>query len=234
VTSDKSDISEKIKAAINFGLVPLLRQEGFRRQEANFYKREEHVLTVVNVQSSQHNSATIPYFDEGRFTLNFGVHFPSVAKVLHGADPMPPLPKEHFCLLRRRVGMLMPGGGDHWWTVTSSTDAEGLGAELNSIRQMYVWPWLSKVRNGAGAAREMELNPGALSGNLATAAAAFIVLGQREKASELVEKQLEDLERQRERCHPSNQALLERYIAELKGWAADNQLGGLSSSGKTP
>jgi len=84
---------------------------------------------VLNVQASQSNSGA-----DDKFTLNLGRYFPSVARVVGGPEPQG-LPKEYESTIRRRIGRLMPGSSDHWWSVSSSTDPDKLGAEVASIVQ---------------------------------------------------------------------------------------------------
>jgi len=114
--------------------------------------------------------------------------------------------------------------------VTSRTNIEDLAAELKSAWHMYISPWLAKVGTVSGIAREIEEHPNAIGGSLATAAAAFIVIGQPEEASRLVNRQLEDLRAQLATCHPANTALLTGYIAELRRWASAQSLPGLKES----
>lgn len=90
-----SEIGKRIAAIVDAGLAPHLRAQGFRKRGVNFYRTDGAAIQVVTVQSSQAN-----YGDSGKFRVNFGVHFPEVAKVLHGSDSMPKLRSEPYCLLR--------------------------------------------------------------------------------------------------------------------------------------
>ena len=213
-----NDVAKKIKVIVDLGLRPLLKQAGFRKGGTHFSKVDQESLEIINVQSSQWNNTS-----SGKFTLNVGVHFGTVARMLHGTDPMPAIPKEHYCLIRRRVGMLLPGGKDHWWVVTTDTDAESVAAELSSAWRDYISPWLEKFKTTAGAAHELEKDNGMYSW---TAAAARLVLGEREKATRLVETAIEFLRTNSDFAHPANAALMEKRINEIRLWAAAHGLTG--------
>jgi len=90
-----SEIAKRITAVVDEGLSSLLKKEGFRKRGINYYRTDGDAMQVVTVQSSQGN-----FGDSGRFRVNFGVHFPAVAKVLDGSDPMPEFPREPYCILR--------------------------------------------------------------------------------------------------------------------------------------
>src|SRR5690242_14701265 len=107
MTTRMNDTAKKDRAITALGLEPSLKEAGFRKGGTHFSKGDREALQVVDVQSSQWNTGA-----SGKFTLNAPVHFSSVVKMLHGIDPMPSAPKEYYCVLRRRVGMLLPAGTD--------------------------------------------------------------------------------------------------------------------------
>jgi hypothetical protein len=98
---------------VDRGLPQQLKQAGFRKNSTHFSRTDGDALRVINVQSSQWNTAS-----SARFTLNIGVHFACVAVMLYENGPMPAPPEEMFCLLRTRVGMILPAGAGRWWVVT--------------------------------------------------------------------------------------------------------------------
>jgi uncharacterized protein DUF4304 len=213
-----NDTAKKVRAITALGLEPSLKEAGFRKGGTHFSKGDREALQVVDVQSSQWNTGA-----SGKFTLNAGVHFSSVAKMLHGIDPMPSAPKEYYCVLRRRVGMLLPAGTDKWWAVTPKTDAESVAAELSLAWKDYIWPWLERVRTIPGAAEELENGRG---GELWAAAAARLVLGEREKAGRLVEKMIEVLRTDRDAAHPANADLTAKHLGKIQQWAIEHGLDG--------
>jgi hypothetical protein len=211
-----NDNARQIKAIVDRGLAPLLKQAGFRKNSTHFSRRNGEALQLINVQSSQCNNASL-----ARFTLNVGVHFASVAEMLYGNDPMPSPPREMFCLLRTRVGMILPAGADHWWIVTPDTNVESVAGELSSAWNDYISQWLEKNKTIAGAAPELE--KGMLVHPLATAAAR-LVLGEREKAAQSVNAVLERFGTALQDSHPANTELIATRIKEFREWAANHRL----------
>jgi hypothetical protein len=103
---------------------------------------------------------------------------------------MPAIPKHYYCLIRKRVGQFLPDRADRWWIVTPLTNIRDVAAELSSVVNDYVLAWLTKVETISGVATELEQGPDPLSGGLWTAAAAKLVLGEPERAGELVNSKL--------------------------------------------
>jgi hypothetical protein len=114
----------------------LLKKEGFRKRGTRYYRTDGDSIQVVTLPSSQWN-----FGGSGRFRVNFGVHFPAVAKVLDGADPMPEFPREPYCILR--AAWSFP---DRWWEVDPTTDVTRIADELRTYWQEVVWPWLETVQ----------------------------------------------------------------------------------------
>ncbi|HEY2121935.1 MAG TPA: DUF4304 domain-containing protein [Candidatus Acidoferrum sp.] len=222
-----SEIAKQIKAIADLGLAPLLKQAGFRKRGTHYARVKGEALQLINVQSSQWNMSS-----QGRFTLNIGVHFSSVAKMLMGADRMPAVPKHYYCLRRKRVGQLLPDKADRWWTVAPQTNASDVAAELSSAMNDYVLPWLTKVETISGVAMELERGPDPLSGGLWTAPAARLVLGEPERAGELARTMLDDLSNELKSCHPGNKALLTSHIEKLNQWVVDHNLLGFTKAEK--
>ena len=153
-----SEIAKQIKAIVDLGLAPLLKQAGFRKR-TNYARVGGESLQLINVQSSQWNMGL-----QGRFTLNTGVHFSGVAKMLMGADPMPAIPKHFYCLIRKIVGQLLLDKADRWWIVTPLTNIPDAAAELSSAINDCVLPWLTKVETISGVATELERGPDPFNG----------------------------------------------------------------------
>ena len=81
---------------------------------------------------------------------------------------------------------------------------------MNATAAKYIVPWLSKVESISGAASEI----------------AFIVMGQSEKASQSISKQLEYYKTELANSHPANANLMSGYIEELKRCANAQKLPG--------
>jgi len=205
-----TEIGKRIAAIVDAGLAPHLKARGFRRRGVNFDRTDSAAIQVVTVQSSQTN-----YADSGKFRVNFGVHFPEVAKVLHGSDKMPKLPSEPYCLLRA-IGTLP----DRWWMVGPVTIAGNLVSNLGTYWSEVVWPWLEANKRLPEAAKTLA------SQNLVAAAAARLVLNERDEAVCLVKDCITDLEHaiQAQSAYPENAQLLAARLKNARDWAASQHL----------
>jgi hypothetical protein len=211
-----NEIAKRIKQIVDRGLAPSLRQAGFRRNGMSFHRLDGEALHVVNVQSSQWNSRA-----SGKFTINVAVDFADVTKLLPGRQPMPTIPKEYCCVLRMRVGNLMPDNRDHWWTVTPETQDEHLTAELMTVWTDYIAPWLEKFRTVSSIAENP--NQGALQ-NVFAQAAANIILGDRAKAGQQIEAQIRRLHEDPAYLQLHNAKLKDDRLTMFRNWAADQGL----------
>jgi hypothetical protein len=177
-----TELSKIINTAVESGISPPLRSKGFRKVSTHFFKTEDVVTRVVNVQSSKWNSS-----QEARFTINLGLYFPAIAESLD-LPRMPAHPKEYCCILRTRIGALLPVQKDFWWEVASNTNANELSKELNEVLTRYGLPWLEQNSELVKAADELERKQYYLA-----ASAARLELGQRDKAATLARTALKTL-----------------------------------------
>jgi|SRR5271163_1513503 len=208
--------AKQIKAIVDRGLAHQLKQAGFRKNSTHFSRTYGEALQVIDVQSSHWNTSS-----SARFTVNIGVHFASVAVMLYGNDPMPAPPREVFCLLRTRVGTILPARADRWWVVTPDTNVEFVAAELSSAWNDCILPWLEENKTIAGAVPELEK---ATRVHPLAAAAARLVLGEREKAAHSVNAVLERFGTALQDSHPANTELIAARIKEFREWAANRGL----------
>jgi hypothetical protein len=126
-------------------IAPALQAEGFRKRRHAFNRAAgDGIVHVIHFQMGAFQppgTPEIPYWRPsryGRFTINLGVHSPGLE--LH--QRRTGWVNEYDCQLRRRVGGLLPGGRDRWW----SLDDPGTGgAAANAIRQVCL-PWLDRYR----------------------------------------------------------------------------------------
>jgi hypothetical protein len=210
-----NEIAKRIKQIVDRGLAPSLKQGGFRRNGMSFHRHHGEALHVVNVQSSQWNSQA-----SGKFTINVAVDFADVAKLLPGWQPMPTTPKEYCCLLRMRVGNLLPDDRDHWWTVTPDTKTEEVSEELVGVWKTYIAPWLEKFKTVSSIA---DTDPAVLQ-NVFSQAAANVMLGDRTKAAQLIEGHIRHLQEDPTYLQPHNVKLKQDRLAMFRSWAADQGL----------
>jgi hypothetical protein len=206
-----SEIGKKIRAIVEAGLAPRLKERGFRRRGINFHRTDGDAIQVVTVQSSQHN-----YGDSGKFRVNFGVHFPEVAKVLQGSDGMPRVPSESYCLLRAIWSF-----PDRWWAVDPTTDTTSVVLTLGTYWSETIWPWLEANKRLPEAVKTLETQPM----NLMTAAAARLILGEIDEAVRLVKACIASLENAiQAQSYPGNVALLTAQLKNVRNFAAKHDL----------
>jgi len=111
-----SIISEKIDHIIRIGLHPILKKEGFLKSSRTFRRALTNCIQLTNVQGSWNN-----YKDQGQFTVNLAVYFPEAAKS-HSLFQVTDRPVESDCIVRQRIGYLIPVRRDYWWEIDSSSD----------------------------------------------------------------------------------------------------------------
>ena len=207
---------QRTKLVMDRGLAPSLKQAGFRRSGMTFYRQNGEALQVVNVQSNRWNSN-----ESGSFTINVGVDFAEVAKLMPGYLPMSATPKEYCCILRIRVGDLMPAGKDHWWAITPKTNVEELSAELVGIWTSNIEPWLDKLKTVSSLASQPK--PSTWQ-NPYLRAAANVLVGNQAEAAECIVAEIKRINSDPDAMHPANAKLKDERLAKLLKWAADQNL----------
>jgi len=136
-----SQIGRLIDAVIRDGLAPLMKRAGFKRSGRNFLKVDSESIAVLNVQASLSNVGAT-----GKFTINLGRYFPSVARAVGDPDP-PCLPKEYNCHLRQRIGHLLPKKLDHWWEIDPETNLWLLAGDVARAVESAGLPWLERMQH---------------------------------------------------------------------------------------
>jgi uncharacterized protein DUF4304 len=116
---------EKYDAMLREAIGPWLRERGFRKRRSRFRREDGQGWQVVDFQASQWGSR-----DDVRFTINLWIG----VKELHAADA--------DAQVRQRVGALLPGGEDHWWSLDDATDTGALASELREVLDGRCLPWL--------------------------------------------------------------------------------------------
>ena len=199
------EVGRLINHIIDESIAAPLAAAGFRRSGRTWRRYlDEGVVQVVNVQWSPRSQG------EGWFTLNAGVYFPALARSI--ADfPVTESPKEWDCHVRERPLPVGVGG----WTVRvpgqAKPDADlGTGRiaaffswldrradrkaaghqeratrELRESVERRAFPWLERVSTLRGA-RDNLLERGPVF----WAAHASLILGERDEASRILEREL--------------------------------------------
>lgn len=167
------DISACLDSAIARRLGPFLRSRGFAKSARNFHCRHGDVWQVVNVQASQGNNR-----DNGKFTINLGVYHPEVAALVGSVAQGKP--KEYQCTIRTRIGDLMPGKADFWWSLNADSDPDSISAEVCSVIQTVGLRWLERGLDLRNVSADLRDQPSLVS------AAACLALGNTGEAERRV------------------------------------------------
>lgn len=117
-----------------------LQEEGFRKRGCNFFKKNETMGYCVNIQNDKCNN------DQVMFTLNIGI-FTDDFWLEHldfkHTGVIPTFPKEYDCLIRKRIGELLPKHEDKWYSITAKTNVDELWNDLEQDLIGYVVPFFS-------------------------------------------------------------------------------------------
>jgi uncharacterized protein DUF4304 len=130
-------------------LHPLLKERAFRKQRHTFNREcEPGVIQVINFQMGPYevgDPVEIPGLREnlyGKFAVNLGVFI----EELHdhfSHTPRPTFVAEYYCEIRRRLGEMMLGTGEYWWSLDHDT-----AAVADDVRQAlveYGFPFLDRL-----------------------------------------------------------------------------------------
>ena len=115
---------EKYDAMLRDDVRPWLGERGFRKRRNRFRRIDDQGWQVVDFQASQWGSR-----DHVQFTINLWVGVSELEEVDAEAQ------------LQLRVGELLPGGEDHWWSVDAATQTMALAAELRDVLETRCLPW---------------------------------------------------------------------------------------------
>lgn len=88
-------MEEAFKEIINH-IKPTLKKAGFKKKGLNFYKNENELIYIINIQKSHGNS-----FNEISFYINCAIHSNIIAKELN--REIIEFPKEYQCYYSKRI-----------------------------------------------------------------------------------------------------------------------------------
>jgi hypothetical protein len=124
---------DAIHEVVKLGLVPLMKEHGFKKSALSFARRRGPLAHFLNVQLSQWNRGTA-----GQFYLNAGVMFDDIC-LLRDRKP-PALPKYDDCQFLVRLERLnheLPAAV----TVDETTNVEALAAWLaRTVEETFILP----------------------------------------------------------------------------------------------
>ncbi len=115
-----------LRELLRVHVAPALRAHGYNGSGQNFHRRIDGNWAAINIQRDRYSTA-----DEVRFTINLGTAS-TVVRMEDGEAPDDPA-DEVRCHWRTRLGDLLPGHRDTWWTVNArmrSAELDVLGETL--------------------------------------------------------------------------------------------------------
>lgn len=148
----KTETQEKFDRIIKESFIEILKPLGFKKKANNFYLPLEKIGHIINIQKSRYCTK-----DDIRFTINVGIFSPEywLACFNYNNKDVPAFPTEPECLIRIRIGC-MRGLNDTWYTVTTTTDADELVAEMKYNISGFILPFLEKLNSEQKLINELE------------------------------------------------------------------------------
>jgi hypothetical protein len=131
---------DTMKRLVADELRPAFKVRGYRQKGLTFHRAVGDNFAVVQLQKSRSSSAR-----SIDFTINLGVFSGRVQRVLTQigwALAIDGVPVEAQCHLRTRIGSLLPGGVDTWWTVRADADLHERGGTLRPFLEEHAFPFL--------------------------------------------------------------------------------------------
>ncbi len=104
---------EKYDRMIRDEVGPWLRELGFKKRRNRFRRADNNGWHVVDFQASQWGTR-----DDVRFTINLWVGVTELAEA--DADSQ----------VQQRIGALLPGGEDHWWSLNANSDTAASNCQM--------------------------------------------------------------------------------------------------------
>ncbi|WP_209581885.1 DUF4304 domain-containing protein [Sphingobacterium sp. UBA5670] len=148
-----TETQEKFDRIIKESFIEILKPLGFKKKaKKNFYLPLEKIGHIINIQKSRYSTK-----DDIRFTVNVGIFSPEywLACFNYHNKDVPVYPTEPECLIRKRIGC-MRGIDDTWYTVTTTTDADELVAEMKYNILGFILPFFEKLNTVQKLINELE------------------------------------------------------------------------------
>jgi hypothetical protein len=137
----KSIAETKFDKVVKDGFHATLKPLAFKKKGNNFYKQENGIGHIINLQKSSYYSK-----DHIHFTINTAIFLPEYWRAFYNyfSKPVPDYPTEPQCILRQRIGALR-NENDKWFDITSDTDEELMIQEMKTNLNQYILPHFAKV-----------------------------------------------------------------------------------------
>src|SRR6185369_642575 len=119
---NSSEVAKKCVAEVQKSqIAPVLKSQGFRKDKRLWARPEGETVQLVGLQASPWSVE-----DDGEFTFNLGVHWPTPYDDVI-CEPHPRSANTGFCVFCRRIGELLHPPGDKWWNVNKSSKLDDVG-----------------------------------------------------------------------------------------------------------
>lgn len=119
-------INDEYRKIILKRMHEILKPAGFKKKDNNFFKQENDVYLIIQLQSSIFSSQ-----NDLRLTVNLGI-FSTLIKQSFSSFNNPSLINSHW---RERIGFLTKENLDKWWTISNFEEAEKAGKEISNLLQ---------------------------------------------------------------------------------------------------
>ncbi|HRI03472.1 MAG TPA: DUF4304 domain-containing protein [Pyrinomonadaceae bacterium] len=116
---------------------PILKDKGFRKSGANFWRDNVNVIDVLNIQKSQWNDAW-----KASFYINLGAYWKAFHRDQH-TEFKSKFPREYDCTAFSRV--LEPTVKT--WSLQPNSDLSDVGIILTKTVQEVAFPWFEEMHS---------------------------------------------------------------------------------------
>lgn len=131
--------SKLIDELIKNYLAPMMKDKGFRKSGANFWRESANAIDVLNIQKSQWNDAW-----KASFYVNLGVYWKSFHRD-QGLEFKSKFPREYECTAFSRV--LEPTAKT--WRLLPNSNLGKVGSILIETVQQIAFPWFEEMHSEA-------------------------------------------------------------------------------------
>ena len=121
--------NKKLSDFVTDQLYQALKPLGFKRRDKhNLYRVLDESIQVINVQTHR--------FDKNSITVNMGIYYPAVMKLLEKEAPTK-IPHEMYCTLRSRIGYWLEHALDTWWTYVDKDKLDEYRSRFQTDKNVY-------------------------------------------------------------------------------------------------
>ncbi len=143
-----------IAATSKFAYSQAMKSLGFKRSGNHMHRLSEDLFHGIHFQASQWGSSV-----EGKFTINLVVTSSMVYEAWTG-KPLPRNPASALFPIQQRIGSLMPGHQDYWWSVSRTTDIAALEREVLHTLTTYALPFFTEYPDSKALLDRLRQNKG--------------------------------------------------------------------------